>query len=132
MSCDIDEATESLENELCSFTAFSHFTYVTAYSPTLPSLYLCHSSFSNPFVASPTSQIILQPFFRFFYVAGFSLTSPGEPFMKGRTSTGNLGTKVAVLLGLKRCGKFPLLNIISYFYIFNHLSLYLYDRLHRK
>ena len=70
-----------------------HFTYVTTHSPTLPSLYLRHSSFSNPSFASPmsqlcsfsnlsvtslrhnsfsnrsvalhTSQLILQPFFRF-------------------------------------------------------------------
>ena len=27
------------------------------------------------------SQLILQPFFRFFYVTGFSLTSTGEPPM---------------------------------------------------
>ena len=45
-----------------------HFTYVTPHSPSLPSLYLRHSSFSNPSVASPTSQLILQPFFRFSYV----------------------------------------------------------------
>ena len=38
---------------------FGHFTYVTAHSPTLPSLYLRHRSFSNPSVASPTSQLIL-------------------------------------------------------------------------
>ena len=37
-------------------------------SPTLPSFYLRHSSFSKPSVASPTSQFILQPFFRFSYV----------------------------------------------------------------
>ena len=60
---------------------FSHFTYVTTHCPTLPSLYLRHSSFSNPSVASPTSQLILQPFFCFSYVIGFSLTSPGEPPM---------------------------------------------------
>ena len=60
--------------------AFCHFTYVTTHSPTLPWLYLRHSSFSNP-VASPTSQFILQPSFRFYYVTGFSLTSPGEPLM---------------------------------------------------
>ena len=40
------------------------------------------SSFSNPSVASPTSQLILQTFFRFSYVTGSSLTSPGEPPMK--------------------------------------------------
>ena len=51
------------------------------HSPTFPSLHLSHSSFSNPSVASPTSQIILQPFFRFSYVTGSSLTSPGEPPM---------------------------------------------------
>ena len=59
MSCDVGEVTESLENE--------HFTYVTTHFPILPSLYLRHSSFSIPSVASPTSQFILQPFFRFAY-----------------------------------------------------------------
>ena len=71
-----------LSEELCSFSnLYRHFTYVTTHSPTLPSLYLRHSLFSNPFVASPTSQFILQPFFRFSYVTGSSLTSPGEPPM---------------------------------------------------
>ena len=42
-------------------------------------MYLRHSSFSNPSVASPTSQFILQPFFRFCYVTSSSLNSPGEP-----------------------------------------------------
>ena len=58
-----------------------HFTYVTTQSLTLPSLYLHHSSFSNPSVASPTSQFTPQPFFCFSYVTGSSLTSPGEPPM---------------------------------------------------
>ena len=63
--------------------AFNHLTYVTAHSdsPSFPSLYLRHNSFSNPSVTSPTSQLILQPFFRLSYVTGFSLTSPGEPPM---------------------------------------------------
>ena len=60
---------------------FPHFTYVTAHSRTLPSRYLRHSSFANPSVASPTSQLILQSFFPFSCVTGFSLTSPGEPLM---------------------------------------------------
>ena len=60
---------------------FRHFTYVTTHSPTLPSRYLHHNSFSNPSVASPTSQFILQPFFRFSYVTSSSLNSPGEPPM---------------------------------------------------
>ena len=58
---------------------FRRFTYVTANSPTHPSLHVRHSSLSNPSVASPTSQLILQPFRRFTYVIGTSLTSPGEP-----------------------------------------------------
>ena len=54
-----------------------------AHSPTLPSLYLRQSSFSIPSVASSKSQLIFQPFFRFSYVTGSSLTSPGEPPMVG-------------------------------------------------
>ena len=70
-----------------------------AHSPTFPSLHLCHNSFSNPSVALPTSQLIpqpfrcftyvnliLKPFFRFSYVTGSSLTSPGEPPMIASTS----------------------------------------------
>ena len=57
------------------------FTYVKVHSPTLPPLYLRHSAFSNPSVASPTSQLILQIFFGFSYVTGYSLTSAGEPTM---------------------------------------------------
>ena len=60
---------------------FPHFTYVTSHSLTLPSLYLRQSSFSYPSVASPRSQLFLQPFFRFSYVIGSSLTLPGEPPM---------------------------------------------------
>ena len=37
---------------------FRRFTYVTAYSPTLPLLHLRHSSFSNPSFPSPTSQAL--------------------------------------------------------------------------
>ena len=63
MSCDVGEVTESLENGLC---------YDYNYE-------LC--SLSNLSVASPTSQFILQPFFRFSYVTGSSLTSPCGPPM---------------------------------------------------
>ena len=37
---------------------FLHFNYITTHSPTLPSLYLRHSSFFNPSFASPTSQAL--------------------------------------------------------------------------
>ena len=66
----------------------------SAHSPSFPSLHLRHSSFSNPPVVLPTSQLILQPFRCFTYVTahsptllsllqvtGSSLTSPGEPPM---------------------------------------------------
>ena len=78
MSCDVGEVRESLEHE----QPFLHFTYVTAHSPTVPSLYLRHSSFYNPSIASLTSKLILQPFFRFSYVTGSSFTSSGEPPME--------------------------------------------------
>ena len=95
MSCDVGEAAEGLENELrrrwsdgklgewalLIIQVFRHFTYVTAHASSFPSLHLRHSSFSNPSVASPTSHLILQPFFCFSYVTGFSLTSPAEPPM---------------------------------------------------
>ena len=64
MSSDVGEATEGLENDMwrrwsdgkireCAelvLQLFRHFTYVTAHSPTLPSLYLRHSSFYNPWL----------------------------------------------------------------------------------
>ena len=37
---------------------FCCFTYVTAHSPTLLLLHICHSSFSNPSFTSPTSQVL--------------------------------------------------------------------------
>ena len=61
---------------------FLRFTYVAAHYQTIPSLYLRHSSFSNPSVASPTSQIILQSFFRFSYVTGSSLNVILQPFLR--------------------------------------------------
>ena len=100
MSCDIGQVTERLENELrsflqpfhCSFSnlsvsspmsqfililqAFCHFTYVTVHSdsPSFLSLHLRHSSFPNPSLALPMSQLILQPFHCFTYVTAHSPT----------------------------------------------------------
>ena len=48
----------------------------SAHSPNFPSHLLRHSSFSNPSVALPTSQIILQTFPRFTYVTDHSPTLP--------------------------------------------------------
>ena len=44
------------------------------WSPTISSLHLRHSSFSNSSAASLTTQLILQPFRRFTYVSGISPT----------------------------------------------------------
>ena len=45
-------------------------------SPTFPSLHLRHNSFSNPSIALPTSQLILQPFHRLTHVTAHSPTLP--------------------------------------------------------
>ena len=55
---------------------FHHFTYFTTHSQTLPSLYLRHSSFSNPSVGSLTSELILRPFRRLTYATAHSPTLP--------------------------------------------------------
>ena len=72
---------QCVERGLLILQTFRHFTYVTTHFPILPSLQLRHSSFSNPSVASPRSQFILQPFFRFSYVTSSSPNSSGEPPM---------------------------------------------------
>ena len=87
MSCDVGKATEGLENELWRRWSDGNIGEWAE-------LHLCQSSFSNPSVAlptsqlihklsvaSPTSQLILQPFFRLSNDIGSSLTSPGEPPM---------------------------------------------------
>ena len=56
----------------------------SAHSPNFPSLHLRHSSFSNPSVALPRSQLILQPFRRFIYVTAHS---PTLPFLHLRRSS---------------------------------------------
>ena len=102
MSCDVGEVTERLENDLIlqlffrfscvigsSLTSlgeppmsrahsptFPSLTYVTTHSPTVPLLYVRHSSFSKPSVASCTSLLILQPFRCFTYVTAHSPNLP--------------------------------------------------------
>ena len=70
MSCDVGEVTERLENEQ------SYIQWSRAHSPTFPSLYLRHNSFSSPSVPLPTSQLILKPFRCATYVAAHSPTLP--------------------------------------------------------
>ena len=65
MSCDVDQVTEGLENELWRSRA---------HSPSFQSLHLRHSSFSNPSIAFSTSQLIHQPLRCFTLVTAHSLT----------------------------------------------------------
>ena len=75
--------------------------------PTFLLLHLHHSSFSNPSVASPTSQIILQPFHDFTYV-----TAHSQPFYRLTYITGTSSTSL---------GELPMLiNIVCN--SLNHLS----------
>ena len=75
--CELGDWMQYYTFQQSSFSKlYHHFTYVTTHSPTLPSLYIHHSSFSNFPVASPTSQLILQPFHRFTYVTYHSPTLP--------------------------------------------------------
>ena len=80
--------------------AFRRFNYVTAHSPNLPSIYLRHSSFSNPSVASRTSLLILHYFFRFSYVTASSLTSPSETPM---LQSINIMVQLCDVLKMYRC-----------------------------
>ena len=106
-----------------------HFTYVTAHSPTLPSLYLRHNSFTNPPVASPTSQIILQPFFRLSYVTGFSLTSPGEPPMacthSGRSQGGVMAVTEKNFMKLRRTRVLHTLNLYLFILYWSFINLFI-------
>ena len=79
MSCDVDEVTERLDNELCSLSMrmscdVGEVSERLENELCFQSLHLCHNSFSNPSVALPTSQFILQPFRCFIYVTADSLT----------------------------------------------------------
>ena len=67
--CDVGEVTERLENELSYDYNYelSSFSNLSGTSPT-------SHSFSNPSVALPTSQLILQPFRWFTYVSAHSPT----------------------------------------------------------
>ena len=82
-----EEALLILQASVASPTSQAH----SPYWPTLPSLHLRHGSLCNPSVASPTSQFILQPFFRFSYVTSSSLNSPGEMPMGFSQSRCNVG-----------------------------------------
>ena len=74
---DVVEATEGLENELWRrWNDGSVEEWAEPHVLTLLSPHLRQSSFSNPSVASSTSQLILKPFRRFTFVTAHSATLP--------------------------------------------------------
>ena len=103
MSCDVGKAKSSFSN--LSVTS----TYVIAHSPTLPLLYLHHSSFSNPSVASPTSQLTAHsPSFHLLHLLHSSFPNPSlalptsqlilQPFRCFTYITANSPTLLSLLL----------------------------------
>ena len=140
MSCDVGKATEGLENELWRrwsdgkggewaelivivtaefiLQPFRHFTYVTTHSPTLPSLYLRHSSFSNPSAASPTSQLIIQSFCRFTYVTAHSPTLPLLHLRHSSFPNPSFASPTSQALHLRHLARRPCLMRMEYFELF--------------
>ena len=75
MSCVVGKAREGLKNELwIRWSYWKLGELSSAHSPSFQSLHLCYSSFFNPSLALPTSQLILQPFRSFTYVRAHSPT----------------------------------------------------------
>ena len=77
MSCDVDKAAEGLENELwCRWSD----TRIGKWG----------ASFSKPYIVSPTSQPILQPFRRFTYATAHSTNLPLLHLVIGTSPTSQL------------------------------------------
>ena len=89
----------------------------SAHSPNFPSLQLRHSSLSNPSIALPTSQFILEPFRCFIYVTAHSPTllslllrhriftwraAHGEKYV-GNIPISPLGTPLSSVHGFTHC-----------------------------
>ena len=74
--CRLQNHHEYIKHHHRGMGGLYRFTYVTAHSATLLSLYRRHSSFYSSSVASPKSQLFLQPFRHFTYVTAYSPTLP--------------------------------------------------------
>ena len=80
------------------------YSHSKAHFPTFPSLHLRHSSFSNPSVALPTSQLILQPFCHFTYVTAHSPTLPSLYLRHSSFSNPSVASPTSqLILQLFRC-----------------------------
>ena len=123
MSCDVGKATEELENELWRRWSVGKVGQWAAHSPTFSSLYLHRSSFSNPSVALPTSQLILQPFLCFSYITAHS---PNPSFASPTSQALHLGLRY---MTSRTCYYRSLENFLSFFllHIFIHLQSRTYN-----
>ena len=88
-----------------------------AHSPTFPSFHLRHSSFSNPSVALPTSQLILQPFRRFTYVTAHSPTLALLHLRRSSFSNPSFASPTSQALHLIHLASRPCLQLQSSFSI---------------
>ena len=95
MSCDVSAATEGVGGG------------GSAHSPTLPSLHLGHNSFSNPSVALPTSQLILQPFRCFSYVIAHYPTLPSLHLRHSSFSNPSVASPTSHALHLRHLASCP-------------------------
>ena len=115
--CDVGKATDGWEEELCSdgkvgVWALLWLTMSSAHSPTFPSLHLRHNSFSNPSVALPTSQLILQPFRRFTYVTAHSPTLPSLHLRHSSFSNSSFASPTSQALHLIHLASSPCLDVL--------------------
>ena len=116
---------------------FHHFTYITTHFLTLPSLYLCHSSFSNPSVASPTVRhssfsnpsfaspksqalLILQPFRHFTYVTTHSPTLPSLHLRHSSLSNPSFASPTSQALHLLLLASRPCFRVIYWKHPISH------------
>ena len=102
------------------YNPYSCFTYVTGHSATLPLLHLRQSSSSNPSAASPTSQFILQPFCRFTYVTAHSPTLPLLHLHHSLFSNLSFASPTSQALHLRHLASRPCVIIILSIKIIHH------------
>ena len=106
--CSFSNLSVALPTSRLNLQPFCRFTYVTAHSPTLLSLYLRHNSFFNPSVALPTSQLILKSFRCFTYV---TVHSPNPSFASPTSQALHLrGAMGGISVILVKSHSFILLN----------------------
>ena len=89
---------------------FPSLHHVTAHSPTFPSLHIRHSSFSIPSVALTTSQLILEPFRHFTYVTAHSPILPLLHLCHSSFSNPSFASPTSQTLHLRHLASLPWYN----------------------